>query len=98
MYLWRKRCAVLQEHLESSAAEKENSYNDRVEWDDYITVDYNKNEKHMKTEHYGSGSRNVTDFDNAWEVFNDYCSDPDYKRVRLIQIDSNGVESVYARK
>jgi len=52
----------------------------------------------MKTEHYGSGSRNVTDFDNAWEVFNDYCSDPDYKRVRLIQIDSNGVESVYARK
>ncbi len=84
--------------LESSATEEEDSYNYRVEWDDYITVDYDWNESTMKTEQHGPGSRNVSGFDNAWDVFNDYRDDPDYKGVRLIRIDSNGVESIYASK
>lgn len=84
--------------LESSATEQEDSYEYRVEWDDYITVDYDRSEQCMKTEHHGSDSRYVSGFDNAWDVFNDYRDNPDYIGVRLIQIDSNGIESVYASK
>ncbi|MBQ4559630.1 MAG: hypothetical protein IJA54_04810 [Tyzzerella sp.] len=84
--------------LESSATEQEDSYGYRVEWDDYITVDYDWNEKCLKTEHHGSNSRYVSGFDNAWDVFNDYRDNPDYVGVRLIQIDSSGSESIYASK
>ena len=84
--------------LESSATEEEDSYKYRVEWDDYITVDFDLNDRTMKSEHHGAGSRNVSGFDNAWDVFNDYRDNPDYIGVRLIRIDSNGVESVYASK
>lgn len=82
--------------LESSATEEEDSYEYRVEWDDHISVDYDYDERRAKTEHYGSGSRDVSGFDNAWDVFNDYRDDSDYIGVRLIKIDSNGSESVYA--
>lgn len=85
-------------YLESSATEKEDSYRYRVEWDDYITADYDRSEGRIKVEHHGGGSRDVSGFDNAWDVFNDYRDHPDYKGVRLIQIDSDGSESVYARK
>ena len=51
-----------------------------------------------KIEHYGSGSRNVSGFDNAWDVFNYYRDNPDFIGVRLIRIDSNGNESIYASK
>lgn len=83
---------------ETSATEAEDSYSYRVEWDDYITVDYDWNERCMKTDHHGSGSRDVSGFDNAWDVFNDYRDEPDYKGVRFIQIDADGNESVYASK
>ena len=85
-------------YLESSATEKEDSYRYRVEWDDYITADYDRSEGRIKVEHHGGGSRDVSGFDNAWDVFNDYRNHPDYKGVRLIQIDSDGLESVSARK
>lgn len=84
--------------LESSATTEEDSYEYRVEWDDYITVDYDWNESVMKAEHHGAGSVNVSGFDNAWDVFNDYRDNPNYKGVRLIRIDSSGVESLYASK
>lgn len=82
--------------LESSATEEEDSYEYRVEWDDIITVDYDYAERSVKTEHHGSGSRDVSGFDNAWDVFNDCRDNPDFVGVRLIKIDSNGSESVYA--
>jgi len=49
-------------------------------------------------EHYGLGSRDVSGFDNAWDVFNDYRDNPDLIGVRLIKIDSDGNESVYASR
>ena len=52
----------------------------------------------MITTRHGSGSRNVSGFDNAWDVFNDYRDNPDYIGVRLIRIDSDGSESIYASK
>ncbi len=82
--------------LESSATEEEDSYRYRVEWDDIITVDYDCVERRVKTEHHGSGSRDVSGFDNAWDAFNDCRDDPSFVRVRLIKIDSNGSECVYA--
>ena len=85
-------------YLESAATENEDSYEYRVEWDDHITVEFNWRENITKAEHHGSGSRDVSDFDNAWDLFNDYCSNPDYKGVRLIQIAADGTESTYAVK
>lgn len=82
--------------LESSATEEEDSYRYRVEWDDYITVTFDMAEYKAKSEHHGPGSRNVPGFDNAWDVFNDYRDDPNFVKVRLIKIDSNGSERVYA--
>lgn len=82
--------------LESSATEEEDSYEYRVEWDDYITVKYDLDEQRVKTKHYGPGSRDISGFDNAWNNFNDCRDDPDYVRVRLIKIDPNGSENVYA--
>ena len=55
-----------------------------MEWDDYITADYDRSEGRIKVEHHGGGSRDVSGFDNAWDVFNDYRDHPDYKGVRLI--------------
>lgn len=81
--------------LESSATEKENVFTYRIEWDDYITDDYDWSKNTMKTIHYGSGSRNIDSFDNVMDVYNEYIDDSDYKGVRLIQIDSNGLESIY---
>lgn len=85
-------------YLESSATEKEDSYGYRVEWDDRITVNYDCDERRMKAEHGGPGAVDISGFDNAWDVFNDYRDNPDYVRVRLIQIDADGSESIYASK
>ena len=85
-------------YLESSATVEENSYNYRVEWDDYITSRYDNEEWCIKCEHHGSGFREVSGFDNAWDMFNDYKEDIDYKGVKLIQIDSDGIEGVYAHE
>lgn len=84
--------------LESSATEEEDSYEYRVEWDDQISVKYDLNEQCVKTEHYGPGSINIPGFDNAWDVFNDYKENFDFVGVRLIKIDANGTENVYASR
>lgn len=84
--------------LESSATEKEDSYGYRVEWDDRITVNYTGMNDNIKAEHSGPGAVDVSGFDNAWDVFNDYRENPHYVRVRLIQIDADGSESIYASK
>ena len=84
--------------LESSATTEEDSYGYRVEWDNHIVVDYDRNKQCMITIKHGSGERNVSGFDNAWDVFNDYCDNPDYIGVKLIRIDSDGSESIYASK
>ena len=83
---------------ESSATEEEDSYDYRVEWDDYITTYYDSLKQSIELEHHGSGTRDVSGFDNAWDVYNDYRDNPDYIGVRLIRIDSNGNEIVYASK
>ena len=85
-------------YLESSATPEEDSYGYRVEWDDYLISNYDRTESCVKIQHRGPGSRSVSGFDNAWDMFNDYCNNPDYRGVRLIQIDANGCEEIYARK
>ena len=82
--------------LESSATEEEDSYDYRVEWDDKVgNYDFQTRE----FEHYGSGSFYFSkDFDNAWDCFCDIRDNPDYKGVRLIQIDDNGNEWVRNEK
>lgn len=85
-------------YLETSATAEEDSYGYRVEWDDCITVDFDWSEHRMKAKHAGPGSREVSGFDNAWDMFNDYRDNPDYVGVRLIQIYSSGSERVYASK
>jgi hypothetical protein len=84
--------------LESSATPEEDSYGYRVEWDDQTTSVREIIRNGGKIEHYGSGSRDISGFDNAWDVFNYYRDNPDFIGVRLIRIDSNGNESIYASK
>jgi hypothetical protein len=84
--------------LESSATPEADSYGYRVEWDDQTTSVREMVNNGGKIDHYGSGSKGVSGFDNAWDIFNDYRDDPDFIGVRLIRIDSDGNESVYAFK
>ncbi|MCD7918732.1 MAG: hypothetical protein LUG45_01375 [Clostridiales bacterium] len=83
-------------YLESSATPEEDSYGYRIEWDDISVVDFDMTERKAKIKHFGPGSRSVSGFDNAWDVFNDYRDNPDYRGVRLIRIDSDGNERIYA--
>lgn len=39
-----------------------------------------------KVEHYGSGSRDVAGFANAWDLFNDYQHSSDFIGLRLIKL------------
>jgi len=84
--------------LESSVTPEEDSYGYRIEWDDQTTSVREMFRNGGKIEHYGSGSRDVSGFDNAWDMFNDYRENPEFIGVRLIRIDSDGNESVYASK
>ena len=72
---------------ESPATEEEDSYEYRIEWDDHWTTDFNP---------LGAGSRELAGFDNAWECFLDYKHDGYHRGVRLIQIDKDGNERIYA--
>lgn len=83
---------------ESSATLEEDSYKYRIEWDDKIEYVYAAVGNGGKVEHYGRGSREVSGFDNAWDVFNEYKDNPDFIGVRLIRIDWDGNESIYASK
>ena len=85
-------------YLESSATPEQDSYGYRVEWDDRTTSVREMIRNGGEIEHYGPGSRDVSGFDNAWDVFNNYRDNPDFRGVRLIEIDSDGNESVYASK
>jgi len=84
--------------LESSATSVEDSYGYRVEWDDQTASVKEMIKNGGKIKHYGSGSRNVSGFDNAWEMFNDYRDNPDFIGVRLMRIDSDGNVEIYASK
>lgn len=84
--------------LEASATPEEDSYRYRVEWDDQTTSVRDMVRNGVKIEHYGPGARDVSGFDNAWDVFNDYRDSPDFIGVRLIRIDLDGSESIYASK
>jgi hypothetical protein len=85
-------------YLESSATPEEDSYRYRVKWDDQTTSVKEMIKNGGKIEHYGPGSRDVSGFDNAWDVFNDFRDNPDFIGVRLIRIDSDGNESIFASK
>ena len=85
-------------YLESSATIGEDSYSYRIEWDDSTTSVKDMFRNGFQIEHYGPGSKTVSGFDNAWDVFNDYCGNPDLIGVRLIKIDSLGNEEIYATK
>lgn len=80
--------------LESPATAEEDSYNYRVEWDDRLTSIREMMRNGGNITHYGYGSRDVYGFDNAWDVFNDLRSNPDFIHVRLIQIDQDGNEKI----
>jgi len=82
--------------LESSSTPEEDSYRYRIEWDDRVSSAREMLLNGMKIKHYGPGFKNVSGFDNAWDVYNDYKEHPDYRGVRLIQIDSNDNETQYA--
>ena len=82
--------------LESPATPEEDSYGYRVEWRDRESSAYEMLRNGMKIKHYGPGSKNVQGFDNAWDVYNEYKRNPDFKGVRLIRIDSTGKETQYA--
>ena len=84
--------------LESSATPEEDSYGYRVEWDDRVSSVKETFNNGGKIEHYGPGSRDVSGFDNAWDMFNDYRDSPYFIGVRLIRIDLDGNESIYASK
>ena len=82
--------------LESSATPEQDSYGYRVEWDDQTTSVKKMIWNGGNCEHYGSGSEDVSGFDNAWDLFHSYKDSPDFRGVRLIKIDSDGNESIYA--
>ena len=84
--------------LESSGTPEDDSYGYRVEWDDRTTSIKEMVNNGGKIEHYGPGSRYVSGFDNAWDVFNDCRDNLDLIGVRLIRIDSDGNERIYASK
>lgn len=72
---------------ETPATPDEDSYTYRVEWDARIHI------VGGKVKNDGPGSRSFNGFDNAWDVYCDRLDDPDYIRVRLIQIDKDGNET-----
>lgn len=82
---------------ESPATPEQDSCRYRVEWNDQTTSVKEMVRNGGKIEHYGPGSKDVSGFDNAWDVFNDYRDSPDFIGVRLIKIDAYGNESVYAK-
>lgn len=82
-------------YLESSATPEEDSYSYRVEWDHQTNTAKDMVFGEPYTD-YGAGSRDVCGFDNAWDVYNDLLESPWYRGVRLIQIDSDGNERIYA--
>lgn len=84
-------------YLESPATEEEDSYNYRVEWDKHETSDYDFSERKLNVTDFGSGSEDISGFDNAWDMFNDLRDSPDYHGIRLIRISSDGTEVEYSR-
>ncbi len=80
--------------LESSSTPEQDSYDYRVEWDDQTTSAREMVRNGGTIEHYGPGSRNASDYDNAWDIYNNYRDNPDFIGVRLIRIDSDGNEKV----
>lgn len=73
---------------ESPATEEEDSYSYRLEWDDY--------QPSLMSEGQGPGSEMCGGFDNAWDLYK-HCSEGiKYIGVRLIRIDADGNETVYA--
>lgn len=85
-------------YLESSSTEEEDSYSYRVEWDDHVSPIEESVSPSADLEHDGPGSEEITGLDNAWDAFNSYRKNMDYRGVRLIRIDDSGNEEVYARK
>lgn len=84
--------------LESPATPEEDSFRYRVEWDDQTTSAIDMLRNGEKLEHYGPGARDVSGFDNAWDVFNDCANSPDFIGVRLIRIGLDGSENIYASR
>ncbi|SFP74632.1 hypothetical protein SAMN04487928_10779 [Butyrivibrio proteoclasticus] len=73
---------------ESPATEEEDSYGYRIEWNNY----YPK----MDGNGLGPGSMPGGGFDNAWEQFTKMREGIKYSGVKLIKIDKDGNETVYA--
>ena len=73
---------------ESSATPEQDSYEYRVEWDDRTTSVKEMFRNGGEIEHYGPGFREVSGYDNAWDMYNDLRDNPDFRGIRLIKIDS----------
>ena len=84
---------------ETPATPEEDSYDYRVEWDGRLSsaeesfASYKTTGK-LEVKNYGPGLRTFSGLDNAWDLFCDLRDNPDYIRVRLIQIDKDGNERV----
>jgi hypothetical protein len=81
--------------LESQSAMDEEASDYRVEWDDRLSSTREIFKKGGKIIHYGSGSMEVSGYDNARDIFCDYRDDMDFIGVRLIKINNDGNESIY---
>jgi hypothetical protein len=81
--------------MEPQAALFEDSINYRIEWDDRLSSTREIFDKGGKIVHYGSGSIEVSSYDNAKDIFYDCRDDMDFIGVRLIKINHDGNESIY---
>jgi len=81
---------------ESPATPEEDSYDYRLEWDDYIRFEDDFRAGTSKAFHCGPGSSKCDCFDHAWDAFKDMEGEFGYKGVRLIRIDKSGNETIYA--
>ncbi len=75
--------------LESPGTPEDDAYRYRIEWDDRASS-IEETMRTGKVKNYGPGSREVSGFDNAWDVYNDYRKDPILKHVRLVKLDKDG--------
>lgn len=78
---------------ESPATPEEDSYKYRIEWDDSISsVDEIVTTGEIK--HFGSGSQDVSGYDNAWDVYNRCKKNTSLIGVRLVRIDADGNRTI----
>ena len=75
--------------LERPGTHEDDAYNYSIVWDDSISS-VEENIKTGTIKHYGPGSREVSGFDNAWELFNWFRKSLSFISVQLLKKDKDG--------